>query len=125
MVHLARGRPAEAIVSFRAAQVLEGCRTCQLYEIGQAFEAMQRTDSALATYESLATIIEPGPFGRDFSLPPAYRRLGELYEARGEGKKAVEYYSKFVELWKDADPSLQPRVAEVRKRIAELSAKER
>ena len=58
---------------------------------------MQQPDSALATYESMATIIEPGPFGRDFSLPPAYRRLGELYEARGEGKKALEYYGRFVE----------------------------
>ena len=39
--------------------------------------------------------------------------------------RALEYYGKFVDLWKDADPELQPRVADVRKRIAELTAKER
>jgi hypothetical protein len=34
--------------------------------------------------------------------------------------KAVEYYNEFVELWKDADPDLQPVVSEVRERIARL-----
>jgi len=34
------------------------------------------------------------------------------------------YYAKFVELWKDADPDLQPRVTEVRKRLARLSESE-
>ncbi len=50
----------------------------------------------------------------------AYRRLGELYEAQGDNTKAVEYYNQFVDLWKDADPELQPQVTEIRNRIARL-----
>ncbi len=53
-------------------------------------------------------------------MPAAYRRLGEFYEARGDRDHAVEYYNDFVELWKDADPELQPQVTDIRNRIARL-----
>ena len=49
-----------------------------------------------------------------------HRRLGELYEERGDREKAVEYYSRLVELWNDADPELQLVVEDVRARIARL-----
>ena len=47
-------------------------------------------------------------------------RLGELYEARGDAKRAAEHYATFVELWKRADPDLQPKVTQVRMRLAAL-----
>ncbi|MCH6548041.1 MAG: hypothetical protein IH798_06300, partial [Gemmatimonadetes bacterium] len=53
-------------------------------------------------------------------LPAAYQRLGELHEERGNREKAVEYYNRFVELWENADPELQPVVEDVRGRIARL-----
>jgi tetratricopeptide (TPR) repeat protein len=121
----ARGEHQSAIAAFRTSREREGCWVCRLYEIGQSFDALQQPDSVLATYETLLTTPEPGSYGRDFALPAVYRRLGELYEGKGDVKRALEYYGKFVELWKNADPSLQPRVADVRRRIAELSAKER
>jgi hypothetical protein len=55
-------------------------------------------------------------------LALSLKRLGELHEARGERKKAVEYYTRFVEQWRDADPELQPGVREVRQRLARLAA---
>jgi hypothetical protein len=54
-------------------------------------------------------------------LAAIYKRLGELYEAKGDRPNAASYYSKFVELWKNADPDLQPRVTEVKNRLARLS----
>ena len=51
--------PAEAIVGFRAQAAKSGCSVCRLYEIGQAFEGLQQPDSALATYEALATTSIP------------------------------------------------------------------
>jgi len=48
-------------------------------------------------------------------------RLGELYENAGDAKRATEYYGRFVDLWKNADAELQPRVAEARKRIDHLN----
>jgi tetratricopeptide (TPR) repeat protein len=125
MIALATDKPAEAIASFRAYREQMGCQVCWLHEIGQAFDALHQPDSALAAYEMLATLPAAGPSGRDFTLPGTYRRLGELYEGKGDVKKALEYYGKFVDLWKEADPELQPRVAEVKKRIGELTARER
>ena len=125
MIAQARGEHARAIAAFRTSRELEGCQVCRLYEIGQSFDALKQPDSVLATYEAMITTPEPRPSGRDFALPGVYRRLGELYEGKGDVRKALEHYRNFVELWKDADPFLQPRVAEVRRRIAELSTRER
>jgi hypothetical protein len=43
-----------------------------------------------------------------------------MYEERDEIDKAIDHYSRFVELWQDADVELQPVVEEVRGRIARL-----
>ncbi len=59
-------------------------------------------------------------WGEFDQLGPAYKRLGELYEAQGDREKAVEYYDQFVELWAEADSELQPVVRDVRARIARL-----
>ncbi len=37
-----------------------------------------------------------------------------------DSRKAVEYYDRFVERWKDSDEELQPVVRDVRARIARL-----
>ncbi len=52
--------------------------------------------------------------------PGAYFRMAELYEARGDRARAIDFYGRFTELWREADPQLQPRVAEAKRRIAEL-----
>jgi hypothetical protein len=55
-------------------------------------------------------------------LPPEMGAgAGELYEAKGNRQKAVERYSRFVELWRNADPELQPGVREIRERVARLA----
>jgi hypothetical protein len=46
----------------------------------------------------------------------------ELLEQRGDRARAADYYSQFAELWRGADPDLQPRVAEARRRLAALTA---
>jgi tetratricopeptide (TPR) repeat protein len=55
------------------------------------------------------------------NLAPSYERLGELYEARGNRADALTYYNKLADLWKNADPELQPVVKEVKARIARLT----
>ena len=82
-----------------------------------------KPDSAIAAFTKYveSTSIQQR-FGNDgFFLAGAYKRLGELLEAKGDRVNAVKYYMKFVEMWKDADPDLQPKVAEVRRKLARLS----
>ncbi len=45
-----------------------------------------------------------------WTLAFTYLRLGELYAQSGEIDKAIEFYTRFVELWKDCDPELRPKV---------------
>jgi eukaryotic-like serine/threonine-protein kinase len=58
-------------------------------------------------------------------LAGMHKRLGELYEGKGDRQKALDHYVKFVELWKNADPELQPKVGEVKRRLARLRDIER
>jgi tetratricopeptide (TPR) repeat protein len=117
----AEGRPAEGIAKLRSSAELWGCPICNLVQIGQAFEQLGQPDSALAAYEEYATRQIYWAIGQDTDLAPTFIRLGELYEQLGNRARALEYYGKFIDLWKNADPELQPRVTEIRRRVAELS----
>ena len=58
-------------------------------------------------------------------VPAIHERLGQLYESLRKSEKAEEHDRAFIELWKNADPELQPRVADARRRLARLTAVER
>ena len=78
-------------------------------------------DSTIANLERYLAISNPGRVEVDaWMLAPAHKRLGELYEARNDNARAVAHYTSFMNLWKRADPDLQPKVAEVRARLDRL-----
>jgi hypothetical protein len=56
-----------------------------------------------------------------FEAPAAYH-LGLLAEGRGDHDEARRQYRRVLELWSGAEPELQPRVAEARRRLAALDA---
>jgi tetratricopeptide (TPR) repeat protein len=102
---------------------VSGCTPCGLFDIGRAFDRMGEPDSALAYYLAVTTTPAPGRLGNvGYALAPTYHRIAEIYEAQGNRAKALAYYQKFVDLWNDADPQLQPLVRDVRARIARLTA---
>ncbi|MGH7548169.1 MAG: protein kinase domain-containing protein [Gemmatimonadales bacterium] len=122
-VAFAEGRVRDAIDGYRAWHEEAGCAICGLFELAQAYERSGERDSALAVYERAVTT--PGLF-RLFeeaaTLAATYKRLGELYEQRGDIVKARDYYGRFVDLWQNADPELQPLVRDVRQRLVKLTA---
>jgi tetratricopeptide (TPR) repeat protein/tRNA A-37 threonylcarbamoyl transferase component Bud32 len=120
----AEGRTAEAAKAYRDAYDRGGfCGTCGLFELAALYDRQGQADSARALYEKVADA--PTVFGHmivdRYGLAPTYKRLGELYEARNDRKRAALYYERFVGLWKQADPELQPGVKEVRSRLARLA----
>ncbi|HEY6807616.1 MAG TPA: tetratricopeptide repeat protein, partial [Gemmatimonadales bacterium] len=122
----AQGHFAEEITQYAAVRREVGCGVCGLYETAQAYEKLGQPDSALAAYETVAeTGAGTWPYRLNtdsYALAATYKRLGELYEARGDRVRARNYYGRFVDLWKNADPELQPLVRDVRERIVRLTA---
>jgi tetratricopeptide (TPR) repeat protein/tRNA A-37 threonylcarbamoyl transferase component Bud32 len=119
---LAEGRPQEAVEKFEQAD--DGpCTICALPGLARAYDLAGEGDSVLALYERYVATPWTDRIELDyFILPAAYVRLGELYEERGDRERAILYYDKFVELWRNADPELQATVRDVQSRLARLVA---
>ena len=88
-----------------------------------AFDLTDQPDSAIAEFERYIGSIDPFFRSKPDYLAGSYKRLGELYEAKGNTTKAIENYQKFIDLWKDADPELQPAVRAAKARLDELKKK--
>jgi tetratricopeptide (TPR) repeat protein len=116
------GRAGDAVATLNALPQEGFCEPCDFPPLIAALDAAGMRDSAIAVAERYATMVNGTRILADgLHLGPTLFRLGEMFEAKGDTAKAVEYYSQFTELWKDADPDLQVRVTEARNRIARLS----
>jgi eukaryotic-like serine/threonine-protein kinase len=119
----AEARPSDAAREYRAVYDEEAdCNACGLFDLARLADKAGQADSALALFEQGFSTPSLWRLQLDaYELAPALKRAGELYEAKGDRKKAIERYSRFVELWKNADPELQPGVREIRERVARLA----
>ena len=124
-IALAEGRATDAVTEFRLSDAELGCEICPLQGLGTAYRLAGESDSAIAVFERFVnTPYAPRVIWDAVWLASVYVNLGELYEERGDRENAIHYYNEFVELWKHADPELQPRVRDVRSRIARLIGEE-
>jgi tetratricopeptide (TPR) repeat protein len=119
--HIARSERQfdNAITSFRQA-IGGSCPDCGLPDLGLSYDLAGQTDSAIAVFTRYTRARAITIVQRATWLPTIHRRLGELYDAKGNVEQALTHYTQFVELWKDADTDLQPQVQKVRERIREL-----
>ncbi len=126
LIALDEQRPLDAVREFRAADVLpdgpaNDCVKCTAVMLGLAFDRANMPDSALAEFHRYLDTPYANAVQMDGdNLALAYKSLGRLYEDKGDRGNAATYYSKFVELWKNADSDLQPQVADVKQRLAHL-----
>ena len=87
------------------------------YARAEILYAEGRYEEALSWYTSL----HDGAFILGmWYLGPSYLRRAEICEHLGETDKAILFYERFVDLWKDADPALQPTVTDARARLDAL-----
>ena len=122
----AEGRWRDAAVALSQSSnegFLRHCSPCGAFYAAQMWDAAGAADSAIAYYRRGADrpVLS---YDRENVLlyPVALRRLGDLYEQRGNRAAALDWYGRFVDLWRDADPDLQPLVRDVRGHIARLIA---
>ncbi|HEX6643913.1 MAG TPA: hypothetical protein VF037_04505, partial [Gemmatimonadales bacterium] len=126
LIAMSEERWRDAAAAFSRAREKLHCSPCGELFSAMAWDRAGEPDSARIRYERvyLAPVTDEEPEDGAF-MPIGLMRLGELYEQKGERAKALAYYEKFVDFWRDADPELQPKVREARERIAALSAEPR
>jgi len=129
LILLADHKPADAIPELRRADRLpdgpvDACVMCISMDLARAFDEAGMIDSAIVHYDRAINeyAVERVSQGIDAIIrAPFARRLGELYEQKGDRAKTTQYYRMFVDLWKNADPELQPQVEEIRRRLTRLN----
>jgi tetratricopeptide (TPR) repeat protein len=127
VIALAEGRldsAAAAFLRWHAAPFSSATHTFNrgLAEAGDAFDRLGQADTAVVLYEKALTLPTLGGLSYEtLWYPFVLRRLGQLHESRGHREQAIDYYSQFIDLWKDADPELQPQVEEARAALARLA----
>jgi hypothetical protein len=97
------------------------CAFCIEADLGRAFDQANMPDSAIVHWETYINANYLSRMGQDaIYLAGIRKRLGEMYEAKGDVQRAATNYRAFLDLWKNADPELQPQVQDVQRRLARL-----
>ena len=115
------GRTREALAELDAA----GWEASASVFVAEAYDRYRRAellahegreDEALGWFGSIA---ERAAYELVY-LAPAHLRQAEIYDRRGDRDAAVKHYRRFIDLWGNADPELQPAVNKARERLAAL-----
>ena len=118
VIALAEGRVSEAESDLTQAAAATACTICVLPDLARAYEAARKLDAAVVVYERYVTTPWLFRYETDATeLGRALRRLAELHDLRGESAKAAAVRGQLLQLWRRADPELQPVVADARSRI--------
>jgi tetratricopeptide (TPR) repeat protein len=123
-IALAEGRPEEAARLYRESDI-GYCILCALPGLAAALEAMGDRAAAIDAWRKY---VDTPWFWRMFGnqyqqgprLGPALETVARLYDEAGDAEKSAVYYARFLDLWADADPELQPRVETARARLEEI-----
>ena len=121
---IAAGKPAESIPMLRSAISSYPNVGVSLYgvDLARAYLATKQPDSAAVVLERwLASPLESraGLEGVRYHAW-ALQTLGELSEAKGDKRRALDRYQALLTLWHQADPELQPIVRDIRGRVERL-----
>jgi tetratricopeptide (TPR) repeat protein len=130
VIALQEGRAEDAVEHFRRAKAAYYGRhlwwdTRAL--LAEAHAELGNFDVAIAQYDTLTGTYRLHHWDRYKYLqllPLAHERLGSLYLEVGDTVSAARHLSEFIELWRDADPELQPRVEAARRLLEQMAAED-
>jgi eukaryotic-like serine/threonine-protein kinase len=114
-----RYQEAEQLIE-SARRRCPGCGAFFHFDLATTHERAGDVPRAIAAYRAMLEQRDPARLAYTIEQPHALRRLAELYDAQGDRASATAYYAQFIELWRDADPELQPQVRAAQQRLAQL-----
>ena len=89
------------------AEILSYPKAQERWLRAELLRELGRHQEALRIYGSF-----PDPAGYDLMyLAPSHLRRAEILEEMGQQREAAWHYARFVDLWKDTDPILQPMLS--------------
>ena len=115
-------RPQDAISAFVQGRRASTCARCGSWDEGVAYERAGLADSALAAYQR--AVGRDGPWKNQadqWGLGPSLKRLGELYEARGDRAAGAGVLRAIRGAMEGSRPRAPAGVREVRGRMAALA----
>jgi len=125
MIELEKGNLSEAIEYFnKAISLLAYQRRVITHHaiffdpLALAYYRARDFEKAREEYERIVSLTYGRLIYGDIFAKSFYM-LGKIYEQKGWKGKAIEYYEKFLSLWKDVDPSIA-EVEDAKKRLAGL-----
>jgi eukaryotic-like serine/threonine-protein kinase len=133
-ISLAEDR-AEAAVEIARRAAVPNCPSCGLLPLGHAYQRLGQPELAIEALERYLGTPHIGgganPRSAKLSrttfemialLGDTYQRLAALHEQQGNVEQARHYLLKLIDLWRDGDPEVQPRVAAARATLEALTA---
>ncbi|GMQ82215.1 MAG: hypothetical protein BMS9Abin05_1660 [Rhodothermia bacterium] len=118
---LAEGLLVEALETMQLSQSVDRCHICFYDRQAMVLERLDSLEAAVQLLEEFADYSMSGSFWYLApKIPLVLSRLGELHSRLGNTESAIEAYTNFVNLWKEADDELQPRVQYARDQIEHL-----
>jgi DNA-binding SARP family transcriptional activator/TolB-like protein len=121
----ADGRPAAALNALGPVQpppartfesLVDHDRPYERWLRAELLRESGRISEALRWYGTF-----PDAIARDLPyVAPSHLRRAEIHDSAGDRLQAAFHYQRFVDLWADADPELQPAVTLARDRLREI-----
>jgi eukaryotic-like serine/threonine-protein kinase len=122
LIDVGEGRTEQGFEAIRRATEGTGDAYIALPFLAWAYDVAGRADSALDAYKRYEASTHGNRLLIDaIFLGLAYERMAQIHEDRGERSEAAVYYSRFIDLWRDADMELQPRVQSAQRALARLT----
>jgi DNA-binding SARP family transcriptional activator/TolB-like protein len=90
--------------------------TRERFALAELLHALGRDDEALAVYDAMQAYSDL-PF-----MATARWRQAQIHERAGRRERAIFNYQRVTQMWRDADPPFQPRVADARAALERLGA---
>jgi eukaryotic-like serine/threonine-protein kinase len=118
-----RNDPASVVAALDALQRDLRCPGCNEWDRPHLLASAGRAREAR---DAWMTLLERpvGNFAASLGVIPAgLEEVARLSEELGDRDAAVDAYRRFIDLWANADPELQPRVERARARLAALESR--